>query len=150
MSSDFSESDFSSSDEDLPVESKTGFTIVSSDGSESEDELPDAFVKDLEFVQCLSNPGYLCYLYQQKFFEDEAFLNYIKYLNYWHDPQYAKYISYPDSLIFLRAIQNSEFVSHLSDGWFINFIRFQKHEFHFLYKKNRTDISIPEVSVKTH
>ena len=31
-------------------------------------------------------------LAQNKYLEDKAFLNYLKYLEYWRQPQYAKYI----------------------------------------------------------
>jgi mediator of RNA polymerase II transcription subunit 31 len=31
-------------------------------------------------------------LAQNKFLEDKAFLNYLKYLEYWRQPQYATYI----------------------------------------------------------
>jgi mediator of RNA polymerase II transcription subunit 31 len=31
-------------------------------------------------------------LAQNKYFEDKAFLNYLKYLEYWRRPEYAKYI----------------------------------------------------------
>jgi mediator of RNA polymerase II transcription subunit 31 len=31
-------------------------------------------------------------LAQNKYLEDKAFLNYLKYLEYWRQPQYATYI----------------------------------------------------------
>ncbi|KAI5814752.1 SOH1-domain-containing protein [Pyronema omphalodes] len=50
---------------------------------------------ELEFVQCLANPFYLCHLAQTKVLEDPRFINYITYLNYWREPEYARMLSYP-------------------------------------------------------
>ncbi|KAK3033216.1 hypothetical protein RJ639_033096 [Escallonia herrerae] len=40
------------------------------------------FLLELEFVQCLANPTYIHYLAQNRYFEDEAFIGYLKYLMY--------------------------------------------------------------------
>ncbi|KAI5793391.1 SOH1-domain-containing protein [Pyronema domesticum] len=48
---------------------------------------------ELEFVQCLANPFYLCHLAQTKVLEDERFMNYVTYLNYWREPVYARMLS---------------------------------------------------------
>jgi mediator of RNA polymerase II transcription subunit 31 len=64
------------------------------------------FEADLEFVQSLSNPQYLNCIYlivqfltsvlaQSKYFEDEAFMNYLAYLEYFRNREYAKFITYP-------------------------------------------------------
>ena len=75
------------------------------------------FEQELEFVQCLANPEYLnCKLganekgfvfwlkqatnshqhnidlAQRLYFEDERFIGYLRYLTYWKDPKYARYI----------------------------------------------------------
>jgi len=50
------------------------------------------FQLELEFVQCLANPTYIHYLAQNRYFEDEAFIGYLKYLKYWQRPEYIKYI----------------------------------------------------------
>uniref|UniRef100_A0A2K5Q8X2 Mediator of RNA polymerase II transcription subunit 31 n=1 Tax=Cebus imitator TaxID=2715852 RepID=A0A2K5Q8X2_CEBIM len=49
----------------------------------------------LEFVQCLANPNYLnCkFLSTSGYFKDKAFVNYLKYLLYWKDPEHAKYLN---------------------------------------------------------
>lgn len=72
------------------------------------------FQMELEFIQCLASPAYLhCALIStdlqrsslpdlrndivlatNRFFENEAFLNYLEYLSYWKRPEYAKYLMY--------------------------------------------------------
>lgn len=71
------------------------------------------FQIELEFIQCLSNPWYLnskvllmhliqgmvdweiwIDLAQQQYFKDEAFINYLEYLQYWKQPEYAKFVVY--------------------------------------------------------
>ncbi|KAK6525544.1 suppressor of hpr1 [Arthrobotrys megalospora] len=53
------------------------------------------FEIELEFVQCLANPFYLNYLAQSKYLQDEAFLQYLEYLDYWRQPEYVKFLIYP-------------------------------------------------------
>lgn len=53
------------------------------------------------------------------YFEDEAFLHYLQYLQYWKQPEYARYlmqvfnllltISYPECLYFLDKLQDEAF-----------------------------------------
>jgi len=78
-----------------------GFTI--------EDKERVRFEMELEFIQCLANPKYLNFLAQSLYLEDEAFVNYLKYLLYWKQPEYAKFIIYPNSLYFLDLLQKEEF-----------------------------------------
>lgn len=67
------------------------------------------FLLELEFVQCLANPTYIHYLAQNRYFEDEAFIGYLKYLQYWQRPEYIKFIMYPHCLYFLELLQNASF-----------------------------------------
>lgn len=67
------------------------------------------FLLELEFVQCLANPTYIHYLAQNRYFEDEAFIGYLKYLQYWQQPEYIKFIMYPHCLFFLELLQNASF-----------------------------------------
>ncbi|XP_056158910.1 mediator of RNA polymerase II transcription subunit 31 [Syzygium oleosum] len=67
------------------------------------------FLLELEFVQCLANPTYIHYLAQNRYFEDEAFIGYLKYLQYWQRPEYIKFIMYPHCLFFLELLQNANF-----------------------------------------
>lgn len=67
--------------------------------------------------------GWRCHLSiglaDNKYFEDPAFMNYLKYLQYWKDPKYACYLvfalhtlvtpSYPQCLYFLDKLQDETF-----------------------------------------
>lgn len=67
------------------------------------------FETELEFVQCLANPFYLQSLAQQGVFGDDVFLNYLDYLKYWHLPQYARFIQYPQCLHHLDLLSHEVF-----------------------------------------
>jgi hypothetical protein len=67
------------------------------------------FLVELEFVQCLANPNYLQFLVQHSYFEKEAFVNYLTYLQYWQRPEYAKFVMYPHCLYFLGLVVNETF-----------------------------------------
>lgn len=62
------------------------------------------FELELEFVQALANPFYLHSLAQQNFFEQPAFINYLEYLLYWKEKEYARFIQYV-SHIHLRVFE---------------------------------------------
>ena len=38
------------------------------------------FIAELEFVQCLANPNYFCFLAQHGYFKKPEFINYMEYL----------------------------------------------------------------------
>ena len=50
------------------------------------------FELELEFVQALANPFYLHSLAQQNILEQPAFINYLKYLLYFKEKDYARFI----------------------------------------------------------
>jgi hypothetical protein len=50
------------------------------------------FELELEFVQALANPFYLHSLAQQGILYQPAFINYLKYLQYWKEKDYARFI----------------------------------------------------------
>ncbi|KAL2312025.1 mediator of RNA polymerase II transcription subunit 31-like [Schizosaccharomyces pombe] len=72
------------------------------------------FEIELEFVQMLSNPWYLNFLAQHKYFEDEAFLQYLEYMEYWREPEYVKFIIYPTCLHMLTLLKNPQFRNDIS------------------------------------
>eukprot|EP01018_Ginkgo_biloba_P012832 Gb_00272 [translate_table: standard] len=76
---------------------------------EDNDNGRQRFLLELEFVQCLANPAYINYLAQNRFFDDEAFVGYLKYLLYWQRPEYIKFIMYPHCLLFLELLQSANF-----------------------------------------
>lgn len=74
------------------------------------------FIAELEFVQCLANPNYICFLAQHGYFKKPEFINYLSYLEYWKDPKYARLIRYPTCLRFLELLQEKKFREAISVG----------------------------------
>lgn len=58
------------------------------------------FELELEFVQALANPFYLHTLSQQGILAQPAFVNYLEYLTYWKEKDYARFILYASMLSF--------------------------------------------------
>ncbi|TFK25558.1 SOH1 family protein [Coprinopsis marcescibilis] len=71
------------------------------------------FELELEFVQALANPYYLHSLAQQNILEQPAFINYLKYLLYFKEPDYARFIHYPHALHHLDLLQHAQFREEL-------------------------------------
>jgi len=67
------------------------------------------FSMEKEFVELLSNPRYLQLLAQRGLFEDDRFLRYLDYLQYWRTASYAKCIKHVHCLRFLELLQNEQF-----------------------------------------
>ena len=59
------------------------------------------------FFLCLS------VLAQRGYFKDKASANYLKYLLYWKEPEYAKYLKYPQGLHMLELLQYEHFHKEL-------------------------------------
>lgn len=116
------------------------------------------FFVELEFIQCLANPKYLhCAphpriallplalivivgLAQSRYFQDPAFLNYLKYLQYWKRPEYAKYIAYPHCLAFLDLLQIEPFRQQLLNPLTVEYIHSQQF-YHWQHYVRSTSIS---------
>lgn len=61
-------------------------------------------------MQCLANPAYLNYLATQKLLENDEFIAYLDYLQYFTQPKYAKYLTYPaPTLRALQLLQQEQF-----------------------------------------
>ncbi|XP_014512416.1 mediator of RNA polymerase II transcription subunit 31 [Vigna radiata var. radiata] len=101
------------------------------------------FLLELEFVQCLANPTYIHYLAQNRYFEDEAFIGYLKYLQYWQRPEYIKFIMYPHCLYFLELLQNANFRNAMAHP--INKELAHRQQFYFWknYRNNRLKHILP-------
>jgi len=50
------------------------------------------FELELEFVQGLANPHFLYTLSTEGYMDNPAFINYLKYLLYWQEQEYARFI----------------------------------------------------------
>lgn len=88
------------------------------------DHLTDAITRndqrfqlELEFVMLLCNPLYLQHLSHSKsttnppvpLLQCKEFINYLKYLQYFNEPVYAKYVEFPYALEILQLMQNAGF-----------------------------------------
>ncbi|KAG2128517.1 SOH1 family protein [Suillus bovinus] len=78
----------------------------------------DKFELELEFVQSLANPYYLRSLAQENILDQPAFVNYLEYLMYWKEKDYARFIRYPHALHHLDLLQHARFRSEMKkDEW---------------------------------
>lgn len=97
------------------------------------------FELELEFVQSLANPFYLHSLAQQGILNQPAFINFLKYLQYWKEKEYAQFLQsalrpccsvsfrsmmlkfatrYPHALHHLELLQYPQFRSEIGkDEW---------------------------------
>eukprot|EP00268_Persea_americana_P029492 TRINITY_DN2852_c0_g2_i4.p1 TRINITY_DN2852_c0_g2~~TRINITY_DN2852_c0_g2_i4.p1 ORF type:complete len:231 (+),score=48.38 TRINITY_DN2852_c0_g2_i4:123-815(+) len=101
------------------------------------------FLLELEFVQCLANPTYIHYLAQNRYFEDEAFIGYLEYLQYWRRPEYMKFIMYPHSLYFLELLQNANFRNAMAHPASKELAHRQQFYFWKNYRNNRLKHILP-------
>ncbi|GAB2272656.1 Mediator of RNA polymerase II transcription subunit 31, partial [Dionaea muscipula] len=95
------------------------------------------FLLELEFVQCLANPTYIHYLAQNRYFDDEAFIGYLKYLQYWQRPEY------PHCLYFLELLQNSSFRTAMAHPGKKELAHRQQFYFWKSYRNNRLKHILP-------
>nr|CAH7728733.1 unnamed protein product [Callosobruchus chinensis] len=61
-------------------------------------------------------------LAQRGYFKDSTFINYLKYLLYWKEPDYAKFLKYPMCLYFLDLLQYEHFRRELVNAQCTKFI----------------------------
>ncbi|KAI3972163.1 hypothetical protein MKW92_051195 [Papaver armeniacum] len=101
------------------------------------------FLLELEFVQCLANPTYIHYLAQNRYFEDEAFIGYLKYLKYWQQPEYLKFRMYPHCLYFLELLQNANFRNAMAHHGNKELAHRQQFFFWKNYRNNRLKHIVP-------
>lgn len=101
------------------------------------------FLLELEFIQCLANPTYIHYLAQNRYFDDEAFIGYLKYLQYWQRPEYIKFIMYPHCLFFLELLQNANFRSAMAHPANKELAHRQQFFFWKNYRNNRLKHILP-------
>ena len=65
-----------------------------------------------QFVQSLSNPYYLHHLCVQKYFEDDAFVEWCKYLKYFSQPEYLPFLSYVKNACGVASFPSPDFLAH--------------------------------------
>lgn len=97
------------------------------------------FEAEAEFVQALGNPRYLQYLYQQRYFDDERFIAYLQYLNYWREPAYAQHLLFPVGLAVLDLLQQQQLVDALGSEEAVSLLErtLRLHWLYFQCDKNK-------------
>lgn len=87
-----------------------------SQGSTSTDEPKTSnrvrFELELEFVQALANPYYLYSLAQQGILNQPAFVNYLQYLLYWKEKEYARFVQCVDLTLVIDCPEPVNTVFH--------------------------------------
>jgi len=118
-------------------------------------ELPDdetRFTLELEFVQCLANADYLHWLALNRYLEDPAFLAFLRYLHYWRQPKYARFLVYPQALAMLELLGRAEVRRELGRGQYKEFLREQQllhWRFYFNNRQRRLVVNPPNASKET-
>ncbi|KAF3656517.1 Mediator of RNA polymerase II transcription subunit 31 [Capsicum annuum] len=82
-------------------------------------------------------------LAQNRYFEDEAFIGYLKYLQYWQRPEYIKFIMYPHCLFFLELLQNPAFRNAMAHPANKEVAHRQQFYFWKNYRNNRLKHILP-------
>eukprot|EP00897_Mesotaenium_endlicherianum_P008267 jgi/Mesen1/7469/ME000039S06686 len=75
-----------------------------------------------------------------RYFDDPAFVNYLKYLQYWRKPEYANFIMYPHSLFFLELLQSQQFRTAMAHHNNKEIAHRQQFYFWRHYRNNRLKI----------
>ncbi|KAL6563059.1 hypothetical protein OROHE_005646 [Orobanche hederae] len=83
-------------------------------------------------------------LAQNRYFEDEAFIGYLKYLQYWQRPEYLKFIMYPHCLFFLELLQNANFRNAMAHPANKELAHRQQFYFWKNYRNNRLKHILPK------
>lgn len=85
------------------------------------------FEKELEFIQLLTNPEYIKWLFQEGYFTKLDFLTFLNYLKYWKDPKYSKFLLYPQCLPILDILTDPKILTYLEDEMFYTKLAEQQH-----------------------
>lgn len=72
-----------------------------------------------QFVQSLANPFYLQELANRGYLDKPDFIDYLAYLAYWTQPQYAKYLQFPQCLHHLALLAQPTFRNAVKDQQFV-------------------------------
>lgn len=84
---------------------------------------------------------FLCAVIAQRgYFKDTAFINYLKYLLYWKEPEYARYLKYPMCLYFLDLLQYEHFRREIVSAQCCKFIDDQAILLWQHYTRRRTKL----------
>ncbi|KAJ7188550.1 SOH1-domain-containing protein, partial [Mycena filopes] len=111
-------------------------------GSESDPKAINRarFELELEFVQALANPYYLHSLAQQNILDQPAFINFLEYLLYFKEKDYARFIHYPHALHHLELLQHAQFRADMRQDEWRDMLN-QKQFDHWLTNRNGSTTS---------
>ena len=80
---------------------------------------------DYDFIQGLVSSDYIKYLSRKGYLRDQAFLNYLRYLRYWKQPEFSKLLQWSQCIDILDMLlqqeirteleQNEDFANFLND-----------------------------------
>jgi mediator of RNA polymerase II transcription subunit 31 len=130
--------------DEFGIPTAIGFTGVHAQPEREQNRV--VFSMELEFVQGLGNPFYLHNLANQGYMDDPAFINYLKYLCYWKDKEYARFIlyvgsaldrpehertsfyRYPQALHHLDLLQHVQFRQSLKDPRIVDYLQHRQFE----------------------
>lgn len=82
--------------------------------------MASTFERELEFVQLLCNPEYIRWLHRNGYFSRGDFREYLKYLLYFRDFKYSRFLLYPQCIPILEILTSDEILSVLSDESFFS------------------------------
>ncbi|KAJ7497052.1 SOH1 family protein [Mycena latifolia] len=105
------------------------------------------FELELEFVQALANPYYLHSLAQQNILDQPAFINFLQYLLYFKEKDYARFIHYPHALHHLELLQHAQFRADMRQDEFRDLLH-QKQFDHWRTNRNGATVG-PAVDEST-
>ncbi|KAJ7647561.1 SOH1 family protein [Roridomyces roridus] len=95
------------------------------------------FELELEFVQALANPYYLHSLAQQNILDQPAFINFLEYLLYFKEKDYARFIHYPHALHHLELLQHAQFRTEMRQDEFRDLLAQKQFDF---WRTNRNGV----------
>ena len=85
------------------------------------------FLVELEFVQNLVNIKYLHYLATHDYFDDDNFMTFLRYLQYWKDPEYLQHMIFPQCLVVLeKLLDDAQFRRELKIPQFVDYCHAQQ------------------------
>ena len=77
-------------------------------------------------------------LAQHRYLDEDSFVDYLDYLQYWREPQYCKYILFPHCLRMLELLQHASFREALKREDFKTMI-FNQQNWHWRFRAGVED-----------
>ncbi|KAJ7502849.1 SOH1-domain-containing protein [Mycena galericulata] len=105
------------------------------------------FELELEFVQALANPYYLHSLAQQNILDQPAFINFLEYLLYFKEKDYARFIHYPHALHHLELLQHAQFRTDMRQDEFRDLLAQKQFDFWRTNRNGATTVGAASVQV---